>query len=304
MSLLRITLFGQVQIDHMDQAPQTKVTATGQSVLAYLLLQRDRYHPRDVLAGTFWGDRSQKRARRCLNTTLWRLRQALEPDGVPRGTYLQTTPTGEVSFNWDSNHWLDVAAFEEQIDRVLAKPAPTLTIEDVEILKQALDLYTGELLEGYYDDWVLRERERMHRLYMNSLAHLMFYYKYSGLFMEGLEFGQLILDQNPIREEIHREMMLLYLEAGQRTSAIRQYELCTEALDTELGITPMEVTQALYQQILDTPGNVILKNTGFASEPTDLQQALSQLQMARQECARAQWQLQQAIDLVDKLTKR
>ncbi len=220
MGVLRITLMGQVEVAHADLPSKLTVTRLGQGLLAYLLLHRHRSHHRETLAGIFWGDHSQQRARGCLNTALWRLRQVLEPEGIPRGTYLQTKATGEIRFNPASDYWLDVAVFEGQIDRVLAKPADAMDTADADMLENALQLYTGDLLEGFFDDWVLREQERLRRLYLNGLAHLMHYYKHREAYQEGLACGQQILDQNPLREEIHREMIRLYLASGQRTSAL------------------------------------------------------------------------------------
>ncbi|MFQ5854953.1 MAG: BTAD domain-containing putative transcriptional regulator, partial [Anaerolineae bacterium] len=210
MSILRISLFGDVRIARDDWSSEVRVTRSVQALLAYLLLQRHRVHPREVLAGLFWGDHSENRARSCLSTALWRLRSALEPEGIPRGTYLVRTPAGEIGFNHESDHWLDVAVFEEQAGRVLAQPIDVTESAKVQELENALRLYTGELLEGFYDDWALRERERLRFLYLNSLAHLMHYHKYQGAYEESLAYGQQILQHDPLREEIHREMMRLY----------------------------------------------------------------------------------------------
>src|SRR5687767_13269224 len=117
MSELRISLLGGVHIAHAAGSSESKVTHTVQALFAYLLLQRHHSYSRDALAGLLWGEHSQERARSCLSTTLWRLRGVLEPAGIPRGTYLVTTPIGEVSFNWASDYWLDVAVFEEQVGR-------------------------------------------------------------------------------------------------------------------------------------------------------------------------------------------
>ncbi|MFQ6102462.1 MAG: BTAD domain-containing putative transcriptional regulator, partial [Anaerolineae bacterium] len=193
MRVLRISLFGGVRIAHDGQISGMKVTRIVQTLLAYLLLQRHRSHPREVLAGLFWGDHSQERARSCLSTALWRLRRVLEPEGTPRGTYLMTTPAGEIGFNRESDHWLDVAVFEEQVGRVLAKPIHAVEAAGVRELESALQLYRGELLEGFYDDWALRERERLRCLYLNSLAHLMRYYKHHGAYEQSLAYGQQIL---------------------------------------------------------------------------------------------------------------
>ena len=219
-------------------------------LLAYLLLNRDRIHPRAVLAGIFWGDYCEDKARSCLRTTLCRLRQALEPRGIPKGTYLVTSSMGEVGFNRQSSYWLDLAVFEETVNRVLRKPIERWEDHDAQQLSDCQDLYTGDLFEGFYEDWALRERERMRSLYIKSLAQLMHYKKSINACDDALACAHRILDCDPLREEIHRTMMQLYLDNGQPALAIRQYKICCEILDKELGIPPMDVTQAQHDRIV------------------------------------------------------
>ena len=303
MSVLRICLLGQLRIARADSPSTVKATHTVQALLAYLLLQRQRSQPRETLAGLFWGDYSQERARRCLNTTLWRLRQVLEPDGIPRGTYLLTMSADEVGFNLESDYWLDVATFEEQIGPVLAKPVEAMQSADAQVVENALQLYTGELLEGFYDDWALRERERVRRVYLNCLAHLMGYYKHHQAFQESLLCGQRILDQDPLREEIHREMMRLYVANGQRALAMRQYELCCQVLAMELGIPPMEETQAVYAEVLGATSALQLLSLSERQSPL-YPQAVQQLRLALQGLEEARTQVQRAVQLLEHLVER
>lgn len=291
--MLQIFFFGQVKIIHLDLSTPNKITRAGQTLLAYLLLQRDRSHPRELLADLFWGDHSQDRARRCLNSALWRLRRVLEPEGVPRGTYLLTETVGEVAFNLQSDYWLDVAVFEDQVNKALSKPVQNLQTEDVQALKSALSLYKADLLEGLYDDWVLYERERLRRLYLNSLACLMQYYQRQQAYQDGIACGQQILEQDPLREEIHRQMMRLYLASGQRARAVQQYRYCCEMLAAELGISPMAETRALYKMAVE--GIVRGQNAPVSTVvPITYAQALQQLQSAKQILEQVQIQLQQS----------
>ena len=59
------------------------------------------------------------------------------------------------------------------------------------------------------------------------------------------------LSQDPLLEEPHRMLMLLYASAGQRNAALRQYRECVRILDQELGVTPLEETTRIYQDILE-----------------------------------------------------
>jgi DNA-binding SARP family transcriptional activator len=108
-----------------------------------------------------------------------------------------------------------------------------------------------------------------------------------------LACGQRILDQDPLREEIHRDMMRLYLENGQRALAVRQYELCRECLRRELGISPMAETQQLSAQIV--------QDMDVSPGPAESSQELvQQLRLALQGFNQAQQQLQQAIQVAER----
>lgn len=298
MSTLRISLFGEMRITHADGSITTNLMHSVQGLLAYLLLLPHRPQPREVLADVFWGERAQERARSCLNTSLWRLRRVLEPEGTPPGTYLITTPNGDIGFNWQSNHWLDVETFEHAVHRVLAQSIEHIPIDEAQQLHAAIEMYTGELLEGFYDDWAVRERERLRQMYLSGLAHLMRFHRQRGSYEQGLAYGRRILNLDPLREEIHREMMQLYAESGQRALAIRQYESCCELLDEELGILPMDETQALYRQMTrgTDHARAMSSNTQGRLNP---QHVLTQLRSTLRNLEKAHAQLRQALRLIE-----
>ncbi|MBI5015277.1 MAG: hypothetical protein HZB55_07265 [Deltaproteobacteria bacterium] len=244
---LHIRLFGSMCVSLAAGEPPVPLGRTARSLLAFLLVHRHRLHARESLSGVFWGDASEERARSCLSTALWRLRQVLEPPGVARGSCLVTTPTGDVGFRRSPDHWLDVATFEEQVTRVTSRPFHAAEPDHARGLEEALALYVGDLLEGLYDDWALQERERLRSMHVESLVWLLRYHGYFGAYERAIGFGQEALRCEPTREEVHRELMRLHLEAGHRTLAARQYEACRRALDRYLGAEPADATRALYE---------------------------------------------------------
>jgi DNA-binding SARP family transcriptional activator len=253
-----------------------KLTYTTQSLLVFLLLFRYKTHSRDVLANAFWREYPQERARNCLNTALWRLRSCLEPKGTPSGTYLISTLYGELGFNPHCNYWLDVDCFEKQIVNLLKIPHEEIGTEDIAALEAAVQLYTGDLLEGYYSDWVLRERERLRCCYLDCLYYLMFFHTAQGNTAKAVYYAQEILSNDPLREDVHRHLMRLYMKDGQRGTAIRQYTLCRQVLSRELGVPPMDETQRLRRQII---GHGIPAEEPH-SAPIEMQQALEKLHQA------------------------
>ncbi len=298
MGILQITLFGGIRITKNNWTTEIKIPREVQLLLAYLLIHRDRTRPREVVAGIFWGELGQERAHASLSNALWKLKKVLEPDGIPAGTYLVNTHPGEVGFNRESQYWLDVEVFEAETCHILTSPPDQTDETNIQELEKILRLYQGELLEGSYKEWALAERERLRTLYLKSLRYLLQYYRFRGLYEDGLAYGQQILNVDPLREDIHREMMRLYQDNGQRALAVRQHEVCRLALAEELGISPMEETETLYTKILteaDSNNSRMISN-----QQISIDQAVGQLRQANQSIDLAKGQIQQALQLIGK----
>lgn len=306
MSVLRIQLFGGVQLLRADDTA-ISLQPTVQIFLAYLLLNRHRPHCREVLSGLFWAERDESQARRCLSTALWRLRQELEPDGTQRGAFVVTTDSGEIGFNGRSDaYWLDIAAFEEKTGRGLNAASAEMGATEAQQLEEAAELYTGDLLEGFYDDWVLAHRERLRAQYIRCLDRLMRYHSRRQAYEQGIHYGRKILEMDPLREEIHRELIRLYEQNGERPQAVRQYQQCCQILTEEMDISPMPETQALYKQLIAANGRtaVIPVIKIGEGQPENLQQALQQLDQALLNLEEVKGQLYRARQVVTQFINR
>ncbi|MFN8475303.1 MAG: BTAD domain-containing putative transcriptional regulator [Anaerolineae bacterium] len=301
MTLLRIALLGGLTVAHEGISAPLKITRTGQTLLAYMLINGYRQHSRDVLADLLWGEQSQAQAQRCLSTALWRLRRELEPPGVPRGTYLTTSASGDIGFNWESNHWFDVETFESQLSLALARPLDQMEQADADRIEAGLSLYRGDCLEGFYDHWALARREHLFCLYMNGLTRLMRFHARIGRYETSLRYGLKALQHDPLREETQREVMRLYWMTGQRSQAMRQYESCRTLLESELGIAPMEETQALFHQISLEPADPAPTPTALA-KPTELSDIEQRLEEAIKMLNQASNHLQSVVRLLEEQT--
>jgi DNA-binding SARP family transcriptional activator len=157
---LRIRLFGELDL-HLDGAhlPPLK-SARAESLLAYVLLHRDTPQPRQRLAFMLWPDSTESQARTNLRHVLHNLRRAI-PD---LDQFLEATPR-TLQWRADSPFWLDVAAFEETIARSKREPDGI----DIAALREAVELYTGDVLEGCYDEWLLNKREQLRQRYLKAL---------------------------------------------------------------------------------------------------------------------------------------
>lgn len=250
MEPLFVSLLGGYAIARGEPPRELHLTSATQLLLAYLTLNRNVIHRREQLIGVFWPDVDEKRARNCLNTTVWRLRCRLEPDHDGREAYLVTRPGGEIYLNPAADLRLDVAAFLDAARSGLSTAERLPGRDRVQELQQAIHLYKGELLAGYFEDWILRERERLRYVHLQCLQQLMHHYHEQADDEKAIVCGQQLLEAEPLREDVHRTLMRLYVATGRRAQAVRQYEQCCQLLADELHIAPMPETLALYDQIV------------------------------------------------------
>lgn len=246
---LEVHLLGVGHVFAPSRTAAAPLSRSCRLLLAYLLLHRDRTHARDVVASAFWGESPEPLARRRLNTTVWRLRRALEPDAHSSGEFILGGRGGELGFNAASAFWLDVDEFETLATPRVERAAGELDRDDLALLERAVSQYKGELLEGEYDEWVLSDRARLANLHLASLLRLVEGYRGVGELEKAIGFAELVLEREPLREDVHRRLMGLYALDGRRAEALRHFDRCREALRRELAIEPMPETVHLAARI-------------------------------------------------------
>jgi DNA-binding SARP family transcriptional activator len=252
MSVLEVRLFGQVQVEWEGYRLED-LSAKTLELLCFLLLHRDRAHTREGLAEILWPEARVSQSRKYLRQTLWQLhsRLAALSGGQRAGTEgpLLTLNPGWVRLNHQAGWWLDVAVFERAYVLCRETAGQDLTDLQVRDLEAAVGLYQGELIESWYQDWCIYERDRLQLTYLAMLEKLMRHCEARAWYARGVEYGQSILRYDPARESTHRQLMRLHYWSGDRTTALRQYDRCAAAVAEQFSVEPTRVTATLYQQI-------------------------------------------------------
>jgi DNA-binding SARP family transcriptional activator len=174
----------------------------------------------------------------------------LEPEEVSRGAVLRIETAGEVGLNWSAGLWCDVQAFRAAmpLSALSERSAPDAVA--LARLRQATELYRGDFMESFYEDWVVLERATLQEAQAHALELLMRAAERAGDWDTALDYGRRILGDDPLRESIHRRMIALYMQRGDRSQALRQFDDCARALKAELAIEPMPETRVLRHRIL------------------------------------------------------
>ena len=251
--MLRIWLFGSLCVANDASGEQvTAISGRCGSLLAYLALGRGRYFSRAELLDTLWPERMASMTAGSFNTALWRLRRMVECAPFRHGELIASDRRGAIGLNGSQAIWLDIEEFEHRIASGLSRPIEQLDDHDIEDLRAGVALYKSDILLEFTDDWALREREKHRRHYLNALWRLMQLCAIRREYGEAIRYAQCILDCDALREDVHRELMQLFVLSGQRAQALRQFETCRDMLRRELAIPPMRETLSLYRQIADS----------------------------------------------------
>jgi DNA-binding SARP family transcriptional activator len=277
MELLHASLFGKFRLRLGEEVLHGLGSQKAQELFCYLLLCRNRPHSREVLASLLWAEHTTSQSKSYLRKALWQLHSTLDPPAKRCGVRLLAIEHEWIQLDVHTGLWLDVAVLEEALAGVQGVPGKLLGVEEAKELKDAVELYEGDLLEGWYQEWCIYERERLQQTLLSALDKLMGYCEANHDYEAGLAYGMRILRFDRAREYTHRQLMRLRYAAGDRTGALHQYEQCAATLDEELGIEPGERTKMLYQQLKADRLHQGSVETRSSRRGTVLQKALNHL---------------------------
>ena len=243
------------------------------ALLIYLAVN-DTDQRRDTLATLLWPDASQQQARAALRRHLSELRRLLGPE------WLQID--GEiVRLRMDPALWLDVTQFRQHLAvcRGHNHPSDTNCTICLDHLVQAAALYEADFLTGFslsdcieFDEWQFFEAESLRQELAWALERLIHLQHVQGTLTEAISHARRWLALDPLHEAAHQALMALYAQTGQQAAALRQYRLCAQMLEEELGVVPSVETQTLHERIkagksIDETGKRLLIAQHFETPP-------------------------------------
>ncbi len=220
MARLRINLFGSFQV-HLNEAPITKFESNKvRALLAYLIVESQEAHSREILAALFWPEMSAKRASSNLSQALYNLRNLIQDPQINPAYLLRSRES--VQFNPESDYWLDI----EQFNRNLIRDQALVTSNDGvhKNLQRAIDLYRGDFLDGLsfdssltFDEWVLLLRQRFQRQVLDGLHQLAAYYAAQNELPKALPLAWRQVELDPLDERACRQLIGLLAANDQRS---------------------------------------------------------------------------------------
>jgi DNA-binding SARP family transcriptional activator len=257
---------------------QVDVPGSCQPLLSYLLLQRNRHVHRPTLVYLIAPEGADASARRRLNTAVWRLRRSLD---VGASNPIIVSDADGLTISPDCQIWVDVLDFETGCAHSRV-PVDQWDGHDADTVAAAVEMYRGDLLEGVYDDWVLEQRARLADLHRTSLVRLAQWHRAHHDLDRAIGYAERAVATEPLREDLQRLLITLYLQAGLDDLAVTQFERCRALLAVELDVHPLPETTRLggiakRRSAAATGGDIWTGRVDVAAILADLRDAQAEL---------------------------
>jgi predicted ATPase/DNA-binding SARP family transcriptional activator len=252
MAQLSIVLLGSFRVA-LDGEPVTGfVSDKARALLAFLAVEAERAHRREILVGLLWPEYPERAARANLRNVLSNVRQVIgDREADPPFLCIERQT---IQFNSEADAQVDVRTFTEGLEP--AGDSPPARAEAIHELEAAMALYQGEFLEGFslpdsaaFEEWALLKREQLQRQALAALGRLADHYEQQGDYERALRFAWRRVEADPYRGVAQRGLMRLLALSGQREPALAQYDTFRRLLADEMGVAPAEETTRLCEQI-------------------------------------------------------
>jgi DNA-binding SARP family transcriptional activator len=223
---VRVALLGKFEVT-CDGASM-RLQPCAQRLLAFIALH-DGPVTRSLLAATLWPDTEEKRASANLRSTLWRL--GGRGNGLVSGVDDRVLLNNRVSVDVHAMRSFARALLDS--DEVKSQPG------------YCLGQLESPLLPGWWDEWVISERERLRILQMHALESLARRLLQAREYAQALECCLILVQAEQLRESAHRLLIATHVAEGNLAHAVQHYKSFRDLLWRELGLRPSPKMDAL-----------------------------------------------------------
>ena len=248
---LALHLLGAPRLE-LDNVPIIADRRKVLALLAYLAINRWQHH-RDHISALFWPDYDQSKAYANLRHILWEVGQLIGEGWI-------AAHRDTIGFNADEHlssqmgrvFWLDVARFKALLAENRSQKDVSLRIAR---LTDCVNLYRNHFLTGFitrspsFNEWAFAQSEDLSHQFAAALTRLSEDHCSLGQVEAAIPYTKRLINLDPLNEASHRQLMRVYIQAGQHNAALKQYQTCEQILRKELGVDPHAETRDLYRQI-------------------------------------------------------
>lgn len=215
------------------------------ALLAFLAVEGGQ-HQRAALSALLWPDYEQSKAYKNLRQVLWEIQQAIGDEWL-------TVRRESIGLNETAEIDLDVAHFNTLVEQSRSQADVSLRAP---LLSDAAKRYRHHFLSGFspkdaqpFDDWSFAEAEELRQKLSFALTTLSNDYCSLGQAEQAIPHARRLAALDPLNEAAQRQLMEIYLQSGQHSAALKQYQTLEQTLRKEMNLDPQPETRELYKRI-------------------------------------------------------
>ncbi len=242
-------LLGNIEIRLNNQSILEKLSSKAIALLCFLSANKGKKFGRDKLADYFWNGVNIESARYNLRYNFWNIRKIINENKSSEDILISSKDSCMINPNYD--FYIDIFHLDDILNSIEKNQ------DRKACLNNAKKLFRGEFLEEFYikncpefNDWIFYERAKFQRTYEDILCKLIDLHYEDKCYDHAINLLEEMLNINPFKEELYLKLMKIYIDLGDRNSAIKQYERCENILREELNIRPMQDIRNLYEDLI------------------------------------------------------
>ncbi|MBM3946783.1 MAG: hypothetical protein FJ315_05215 [SAR202 cluster bacterium] len=213
------------------------------AIVAYLALQGPTH--REKLMDLFWPECAYAHARANLGSIVRYARTALL-GAAPNAEHPILYQRGIYALGDDGPWVTDVQRFHERLKSAREASSPP---DRIPRYQQALDLYSGELLPGYYHDWAVKLREGERQAFLEAGEEMAYTCWQTGHNPEAIAAGRRVIQEEPTSETAYRVLMRSYAALDRVDQVALHYRKLCQTLRSQLDVGPSDESQRLYHEL-------------------------------------------------------
>ena len=249
--VMRIRTLGKFQITLNNKLVDPWNNNRAKSILKLLIIHPDSLLPQEFFVEALWPNQTVEAAKNSLRVSIYELRNKLKinetsvqsPQWIIGGS-------GGYSIDLSQHVWVDSLQFEALWDVARIHEANGEYSMAFKSFRKGIELYKGDFLdEDRYEEWSLIRRERLLDIYLSMLDRLADYCYGMKDFTGCIQYSQKLLEKDKCQELAYQKIIKACLETGQKTRALRWYEICKDILYSELDCDVSDDTFNLVRSI-------------------------------------------------------
>jgi ATP/maltotriose-dependent transcriptional regulator MalT/DNA-binding SARP family transcriptional activator len=231
---LLVNMLGPVEIVRDPTRPLASdawPTRRARDIFCFIISRRHHRASKDAIIDTFWGETDF---------------EAVEKNFHPTVSHRD----GDYQLNSEFSYRIDTEEFDRLVNEGENARRSREFGECIRAYETALTLYRGEFMQGSYEPWVEEQRAYYREQYLRLLEALTGVAQTAADWPKVMQLSQLIIRDDPFREDIHCMVMRAHAAVGNRGAVKDQFETLKRLLQSELGVEPSAETRKLYQSLI------------------------------------------------------